>query len=275
MEKLPYLLVAEKSLLPIISKTVSSLLKYADPLYIYVVVPEAQLEQFRSTLHATVKLVSEETVLPQWPLQRVRSLLPRHPERSGWYLQQFLKLGFGQFSQLPKYVIWDADTVMLQPPTLIRNGKFVFNTAREYHLPYFATFRRLLGRDPTLRRSAISQYMLIESDICQRLQQEICTIGAHTDWIETLLASLPGDSISEFSEYETYANYVAQILPDKVELQEVNWFRYGAEIFRSLDDVSLENIESRFSGYAYVAFERHGTSIARRIGARLLLLMGR
>ncbi len=248
-----------------------SLEKHANPAEIYVVVPGAQLNAFREVLGNRVRLVAEEDVLPDWPLLRVKSMLPKQPGRAGWYLQQFLKLGFGQYAHVPRYVIWDADTVMLRRPVLEKDGKVVMNTAKEYHQPYFDTFRRLLGVAPVLQRSMISQYMQIDSAVCLQMQQEICARGQGTDWIEVLLRGLPGTSISEFSEYETYANYLAHINPTGIELKTSKWFRYGSEIFPDQGAISLEQIEKRFAGYGYVAFERHDCSVLKRIFANIFV----
>ena len=275
MEKLPYLLVAEKHLLNIIRQTVSALIKHANPAGIYVVVPGGQLEAFQARLKDRVILVPEGDVLPEWPLASVKSMLPKQPARAGWYLQQFLKLSFGKYAGVARYVIWDADTVMLQPPVLERSGRVVMNTAKEYHQPYFDTFRRLFGVAPTLPHSMISQYMLIDSAVCLQMQQNICARGQGVDWIEVLLRGLPGASISEFSEYETYANYLAHINPIGVELQTRKWFRYGSEIFPDQESASLEQIEKRFAGYGYVVFERHRSSAVRRLGAHALLMLSR
>jgi hypothetical protein len=274
MEMLPYLLVAEKSILKLIGQTVSALEKYANPAGIYIVIPSGQLKAFGARLTDRVILVPEEDVLPDWSLARVRSMLPKRPERAGWYLQQFLKLSFFKHVEVPRYVIWDADTVMLKPPVLERNARVVMNTAKEYHQPYFDTFQRLFGVVPTLPLSTISQYMLIDSAICMKMQQEICTRGQREDWVEVLLSGLPGKSISEFSEYETYANYLAHINRSGIELQSSKWFRYGSEILADPESVSLEQIETRFAGYSHVAFERHRSTFARRLGSHILLTLG-
>jgi len=248
-----------------------SLEKHANPAGIYVVVPAGQRDAFREVLADRVQVVVEEDVLPNWPLSRVKSMLPKQPRRAGWYLQQFLKLGFGQYAHVPRYVIWDADTVMLRPPVLEKDGKVVMNTAKEYHQPYFDTFRRLLGVAPVLPRSMISQYMRIDSAVCLQMQQEISARGQGDGWIEVLLRGLPGTSISEFSEYETYANYLAHINPAGIELQTSKWFRYGSEIFPDQESVSLEQIEKRFAGYGYVAFERHDCNVVKRIFANVFV----
>jgi hypothetical protein len=273
MGKLPYLLVAENSLLKIIRQTVMSLEKHANPAEIYIVVPDAQLNDFREVLGDRVQFVAEEDVLPDWPLLRVKSMLPKQPGRAGWYLQQFLKLGFGQYAHVPRYVIWDADTVMLRRPVLEKDGKVVMNTAKEYHQPYFDTFRRLFGLAPSLPCSMISQYMLIDTTVCLQMQSEICAGGHSVDWIEVVLRGLPGISHSEFSEYETYANYLVHINPVGIEPISDKWFRYGSEIFPDQESISLYQIEKRFAGYSYVAFERHRSSIIRRLGARGQLML--
>lgn len=275
MVKFPYLLVAERNLLKIIWQTVTALEKYASPTEIYVVVPGDQLKAFRAILKNRVILVAEEDVLPEWSLVRVKTMLPKQPERAGWYLQQFLKLIFGKYANIPSYVIWDADTVMLQPPILERNSRVVMNTAKEYHQPYFDTFQRLFGFAPTLPFSMISQYMLIDSAVCLQMQHEICARGQGADWIEVLLKGLPGTSISEFSEYETYANYLAHINPAAIELQTSKWFRYGSEIYPNHESVNLDQIEKRFVGYSYVAFERHRPNAVRWLGSHVLLMLGR
>lgn len=274
MTKVSYLLVAEKSVHKIIRLTISALEKYADPDRIYVVVPSSQIDIFRPISKGRVVLISEEDVLPQWPLSRIKLMLSKYPSRAGWYLQQFLKLSFSNYAGIGQYVIWDADTVMLKSLELRRDDRIVMNANKKLHKPYFDTYRRLFGFEPTLKRSMISQYMLIDHDVCLQMQQEICRYGDGKDWIEVTLRGLPQMSISEFSEYETYANYLEKKYPDGIHFQTAKWFLYGSEIFPNLDVVSLEQVEKRFCGYSYVAFERHPYKFTRRLGSRLQLILG-
>ena len=271
MNRYPYLLVAEESLLSIITHTVESLEKYADPSQIYLVVPAHQFKKFRLKLNDRVVIISEDEVLPNWSINRIKSFLPNNPSRAGWYLQQFLKLCFGSYSGLGHYVIWDADTIMLNSPQLLVDGRIVMNRSKEYHQPYFDTYLRLFGIQPTLTKSMISQYMLIDYKVCLAMQNEIIRNKTCQDWIGVVLEGLPGRSISEFSEYETYANFFAKFHPDSFRVSKVKWFRYGAYIINDVENVSFYQIRNVFNKYNYVAFERHSNNHIKKILAIILL----
>ena len=70
----------------------------------------------------------------------------RRPERSGWYLQQLLKiyapLVLTQLSDT--YLIVDADVVFHHPATFIQDNRIQFNVGTEYHIPYFEHMEGLL-----------------------------------------------------------------------------------------------------------------------------------
>lgn len=272
-QRLPYVLVAEGMLLPLIGLVITGLKKHADPESITLIVPQRQLDAFKATVGESATVISEDAVLPDWPISRVRDLLA-HPNRAGWYLQQFLKLSFGQFSGASAYVIWDADTIPLAPP-LLRDGKTtLFCAAQEHNQPYFDTYKLLLDQEPVLKRSAISQYMHIETQIVEALQLAIIEKTGAPTWIDAILNALPGESISEFSEYETYANFLMSWHPSRGRMIDVPWFRYGAEIYPDCTRVTLTELEKRFARYSHVAFERHPRSFLRRIAAHSKLFLG-
>lgn len=266
---LPYLLVAEQSLLPVMGLVVQSVEKHGDPSAIHLVVPGRQVDSFRQRIGVGRAIHAEEDVLPEWPLSRIRSFLPRFPGRAGWYLQQFLKLQFGEHASLPHYVIWDADTVMLRKPLYGHQGRFLFNTAREHHPPYFDTYRRLFGAEPPLHRSVISQYMLIDTQLSGKMKAFI-EQRRGLPWVDAVMRQLPGLDPSEFSEFETYANFVAWQCPSAVELCKLRWFRYGAQIVEPSPNLTVAKLEKIFRHYHLVAFERHPSSVKRTIAARLL-----
>jgi hypothetical protein len=263
-----FLLVAEKSLIDIIPITIKSIEKYGNPESISIIVPSGEIDKFRRLELGDVELIPEDAVLPAWPLKRIKSKIP-FPDRAGWYLQQFLKLEFGDFAKLSKYVIWDADTIMLSKINFQSGDQTILNLSREYHEPYFSTYRKIFDHNPQLKRSAISQYILIDNAVCFSMKQEIIKGKEGDDWIDVVLGSLSGTSESEFSEYETYANYLYHFSPSKIELRASKWFRYGAEIFPDWSSLKLETIERYFSGYAYVAFERHRKKRLRFIMAHI------
>lgn len=271
-QPLPYVLVAEASVLPTINVTLEALRLHAEPSDVFLVIPRAQHEVFKKSVSFECKLVPEEEVVSPWTAGKVSDSLINMKWRAGWYLQQFLKLSFGTFARVPSYVVWDADTVLLEPfPLVGRDGRSLINTSREYHKPYFATFEKLLGFKAMMERSAIAQFMLFETEFVSEMQRLIEARNGR-GWIEAVLAALPGKSGNEFSEYETYANFMAANHPDRIDLQRLKWFRYGSEILMTPEQKPLSELKRLFPGYAYVAFERHGGRIARTVLAHAMLL---
>ncbi len=269
MDGLPYLLVAERSVVPMANLVLEALETHARPSSIFIVVPRVQVQEFLLTRCARHQVIAEEEILPEWSLRRIQAMLRRYPERAGWYLQQFLKLGFGAAAAVPRYVVWDADTVMLARPTLTHRGRVVMSASREFHRPYFRTFERLFGRRRVLSRSVISQYMLMETAVVSEMQDEI-EHRHRQGWIEAILEGLPGCSPSEFSEYETYGNFLESRHPGSVLLRQIKWFRYGSYLLPAAESRTTPHVCRTFDGYAYVAFERHPDRAWKALAAKLM-----
>ena len=113
--------------------------------------------------------------------------------------------------------------------------------------------------------------MLIKTPVVVELKDNIKHITKSRCWISGILKSLPGKDISEFSEYETYANFFVSQNPSKFKLTDIKWFRYGAEIFNDMTTVTYEEVSQKFRGYQHVAFERHPPNFKRKILAHILL----
>lgn len=211
-----------------------------------------------------VLFVDEDAVYPGLSYAAVRgameAIVPGSGKRTGWYLQQFIKMTYAFYTQSESYLIWDADTLPLRELSFVSAaGKYQFNTVAPIHKPYFDTMARLF--DPPLTQqipeSFINEHMMIDSAIMRELLQRIDGN-----------AKLPGDSLFEkilravtpeelpasgFSEYETYGTYVYSYHPEKAELRKLNTLRNGRSYFgdtiqgselrwlaRSFDSVSFD-----------------------------------
>ena len=108
-----------KSVLGTFALVLRSLERYIPEGDMYVVVPDDQVVEFAPHQSLHVFVVRESNVLPEWDLERVGERLGHYKTRAGWYYQQFLKLSFGDFVKCDSYLIWDADTVMLQEIVLL------------------------------------------------------------------------------------------------------------------------------------------------------------
>lgn len=266
------LLVAEQSVLPLLDRVICGLFTWEIVDEAIIVVPKRQIASFAHLRGARVQVLAEDEILGPYTIDYIADRLGAYRYRAGWYLQQFVKLGFARHSANEQYVIWDADTIPLQPLAIVRDGRAAMNRSREFHWPYFQVFETLLELKPVLKFSVISQYMAITTRFALEMLHRIQQLHG-MDWVDATLAALPLNGQSEFSEYETYGNYMASQHPGQLEFVRRPWFRHGSDIL-SLDDLpSYREIEHVFTGYSYVSFERRRhTGLKRRlIGAQLKL----
>ena len=157
--------------------------------------------------------------------------------RSGWYMQQFIKLGYALRKEtLEYYVTWDGDTLLLKNIPLFENEKPIFYICEGYWPPYFKTLHKLLGIEKKIIPSFISEFMIFKKIIVKDLFNKICSRNnvILRDVFTTILDSIDkNDIISGFSEFETYGNYVEK-------------FHTGSYAFR--------NLEKQRNGSAYFGF---------------------
>jgi hypothetical protein len=139
-------------------------------------------------------------------------------DRSGWILQQFIKLSGDRVSEQEHYLVIDSDTVFIRPNCFERNGKIIFHTADEYHRPYFTTHEKLLGLKPVSQKSLCTHYMLFEKSKVAALKRSI-EDRWHVQWHEAILQNMDRTHTSSFADYETYGNFVMSTYPKHTELK--------------------------------------------------------
>lgn len=268
--KMKALLVAEESVLPVLRHVIDGLFKWEIAEEVFLVVPARQLEGFAPLAGSRTQVIAEEEVLGKVSLGAISDRLGPYRWRAGWYLQQFVKLGFARVARDEHYVIWDADTIPLQPIDLVKNCRCQINVSKEFHPPYFQVIKELLRLDPVLRFSVISQYMTINTRLAGEMLDRIEQIHQR-EWIDAVLNALPLKGHSEFSEYETYGNFMAVEHPSELEFVRHRWFRNGSDILELNDLPTNEQIEGIFASYSYVSFERRTHKGWKRILIKALL----
>ena len=93
---------------------------------------------------------------------------------TGWYLQQFVKLGIAEKCADEYYLVWDADTIPLNPIEFFSaDGKPYFNLKREYFSVYFRTIKKLFGFSKKTHESFISEHMLFRTDFVKEMLKKI------------------------------------------------------------------------------------------------------
>lgn len=132
----------------------------------------------------------------------------------GGYFHQFLKMAYAYRCRHEYYLIFDGDTVPLNPIPFLQKDKVVFYKKGEYYAPYFNMIDKLFNgrfcREADF--SFIAECMLIKKDIMIELIGKI----EENDKLEgesfykKILAATRKNGLDGcyFSEYETYGNYV-------------------------------------------------------------------
>ena len=156
-----------------------------------------------------VDVVDETTILSPEAAASVRAATP--PHRTGWYLQQLVKLAWCLERSGPRTYVVDADTVLVRPQSLhTARGDVVF-AAHEYHQPYFDHLARLYGGDfPRPLFGTTVHQMLYRREWLRAMIEEIERANPGRTWIEAILAAIDRDVLSGFSEGECYGQWVVR-----------------------------------------------------------------
>lgn len=153
--------------------------------------------------------------------------------RTGWYLQQFIKLAYSYICDDKYYLVWDADTIPLKRITFTENDKVLFNLKDEYNKPYFRTMNKLFNvkKSKIVKQSFISEHMLFDKTIVIKMLDEICSNDNlfGKNFYEKILYSIRKKDLNKsgFSEFETYGTYNYKNNVDHVKFRSLNTLRHG------------------------------------------------
>jgi hypothetical protein len=149
------------------------------------------------------------------------------PSRSGWYLQQLLKLYAPIIisTLLDNYLILDADVYFHNPVLFFENNKVLLNTGTEHHTPYFEHMKKL---DSSLFRvyncSGICHLFPVKKKFIYSLINKIELTHKKPFW-EVFLDCVDSNhyEFSGASEYEILFNYIILHFPNEYEINNLIW----------------------------------------------------
>ena len=169
-----------------------------------------------------------------------------------------------------KVLILDADTVLLFNPFDSPN---TFYYTREQNLPYYAMVEQLFGYRPVLEYSCIANFMVFCPSSLSSLVEEIEYRHKKT-WPYAIISILNSNPLDfNFSEYETYSNWLAINSPP-VTLRQLRIFRRGDLLLKSSNYLDVVRYLA-LKRYHCVAFEHtHSSSASKKIAARLISFFG-
>lgn len=193
-----------------------------------VIVPDAEVAAFRGRTVPAFTVVGEGPYLEQFIGSLDRRLRGEARSRRGWYIQQFIKLAALAEARSDEIVVlWDADTVPLRELTFLDDsGRLEFFTSTEYHRPYFATIRRLLGMQRAIGRSFVAQSFPTRGSWVHEFRSFIEDRHG-TRWFEAIVDAIDFSEPSGFSEYETLGTFLAHSHAAEMAFSTARWSRCG------------------------------------------------
>ncbi len=197
-----------------------------------------------------VKWLCEDSVIPDLTFATMPKIFYTSVNRTGWYFQQFLKYGVSSFSMDEHYAVVDSDLILIARRELLKDtGKPVLQRSGQWHQPYFDTFRKLLGFDATHQMSFIADHMVFNVGSVRRLMTAMERPGVA--WWRAILQHIHGTNISEFSDYETYGQWIAKHEPGSFENEMFRnlWLPPEMQLFHARNAV-----EARAKGYTSIAY---------------------
>lgn len=232
----------------IVKKTVKYVRRYLEGRKIFLILNAYYFKNFPSSFlkEYRVELIDEDSLIPGVSYQQNRAFIETYRKGfpSGWYFQQFLKMGFANSEYARDYyLIWDADTLPLSKLVFEKDGKLLFTRKKEYHEEYFITIEKLFGLKKSKDYSFIAEHMLIKTEIMREI---ISKISNHTEepWPFHLLCQVRPEAKSGFSEFETYGTYVSHYYPDLYQSRTLNTWRNAGYVFgRTISDKQIQSME--------------------------------
>lgn len=150
--------------------------------------------------------------------------------RPNWIYQMLLKF-FQNVTKNDKYLIIEADCIILNKINLIEEDKFVFYLCRnQNHEPYFNFSRKILGIGREYNHSFISEFMIYDKKIIKEMliksncEDVNCFVGLIYDNVNS--NCYPAD-------YELYGNFCYKYFPEKIIMKHLDYFFVGRHEFDS------------------------------------------
>jgi len=190
-------------------------------------------------LDSLCKIVDENSLVKGLTYAKLDDIIKsqgRKHTNTGWFFQQFLKLGFSQseYCSTDYYLSWDADTLPLQQINFFdKEGRPFFTMKTEYHKPYFVAIKTLLGLNKSSSGSYIAEHMMFNREIMKDMLSKIEKSSVPGDWwVEKIMNAIVPEIVSpaSFSEFETYGTFCRNNYPDLYQEREIRSFRLGGII---------------------------------------------
>lgn len=212
-----------------------------------IVVPDAEYLEARALLlreYPDIKILRESEFLTDEQITRIRN---RFGKRSGWVIQQLLKVEYVSRSKQMGVLVVDSDTLLLEPRVWINeHGRQILTPSWEWHQPYYDFLVQAGFEIGTLTKSFVSHHMLMQPKYMQDAR-------SYLGWqdLDVLITYLILNSDiraeSPFCiEFELYAQFVLAFHSEKIVLSK--WSNIGVSRESADLDSQISSIKNLLTG---------------------------
>lgn len=216
-------------------RTIPYLRKFLHPKKI-VIISSSNLVKNLNGNHKDIIFVDENHLIRELSFNEVKNVIKDTKiecKFTGWYFQQFLKLGYSKICSEDYYLVWDADTLPINDIYFFNNKmQPLWNLKREYVKAYFKTLQKLLNLKKSIAESFITEHMLINTNICKKMLNDIeknNNIPGNLFWEKILYSCDTSLVYQSFSEFETYGTYCYNYYKDLYGIRQLRTLRCAKE----------------------------------------------
>jgi hypothetical protein len=225
------------------------------------------IKEKKSSLSFPIIFINEKLLIDVNKIKQLIKIKNKYAvRRSGWYIQQFLKMIYCKLCHNKFYLIWDSDTIPIKKVKMFNNvGKPIFDVKTEYHKPYFITLKKIfpeLGKK--YNYSFISEHMIINAKLMKNMIKRIAfnknLIG--NTWYEKIIncidiKDLPKSGFSEFETYGTFVNEYYKRIYDIRYWKSLRLRKRNRILFHFNSSLVTDNdIKNIFKNYNAISFEK-------------------
>lgn len=150
-------------------------------------------------------------------------------QRVGWIKQQLIKLNSDSLRHLlDRYLIMDADTILLKKQFFSKDGYDVLKFSDEFHFLYKISSKLILGNFFYSFKSFIAHHQLIQKNTLSEMKLHISHLHKK-EWYDVFIETAIKNS-NYVSEYELYAQF--SIVNKRQNVIQQYWFNLN-NIFKN------------------------------------------
>ena len=190
-----------------------------DLIRVSLIVPDSDVDRARQIKlgpESWIEVLPESKYLSANQLEMIRD---KFGDRSGWVIQQLLKVLHVSQSESPGVLVCDADTFLLRSRIWFdKDFNQILTPTWEFTQSYYDFLSKYGLVDLKPRYTFVSHHMLMQPHFMREARNFMS--WENTDWmIQDLIQFYDGSDQSPFSiDFELYAQYLMKKHPDKVVL---------------------------------------------------------